>query len=92
MYFHTDELAAINIIASVALEAHKQGQRLRIDVDGNGNLRIKRGEGVWSPPFSSTNDPYRDNSPEQRPALYVGDHGEPVVRALDESMNARDRQ
>jgi hypothetical protein len=62
MYFSNGEEATVNFIAEVARLAKVHGQRLRIDVDGAGNLRIKRGEGVWSAPISSTPDPYRDKS------------------------------
>ena len=59
MYFHTDSDSARFFLASVARLAEEKGQRLRIDVDNKGNLRIKRGEGVWSAPIPSTPDPYR---------------------------------
>ena len=70
MYFHTDQPATINFIAQVATRAAEQGQRLRIDVDSEGNLRIKRGEGVWSAPIPSTDDPYRDAQPKPRTVLF----------------------
>ena len=59
MYFHTDSGSARYFIESVVRLAEENGQRLRIDVDSEGNLRIKRGEGVWSAPIPSTPDPYR---------------------------------
>ena len=62
MYFSTDDPEVIAFIAAVAETAVENGNRLRIDVDGLGALRIKRGEGMWSPPFYSTPDPYRDLS------------------------------
>lgn len=60
MYFHTDSGSARTFIENVARLANEQDQRLRIDVDDEGNLRMKRGEGMWSAPISSTPDPYRD--------------------------------
>lgn len=62
MYFHTDDPEVIAFIANVAQTAVETGTRLRLDVDGYGHLRVKRGEGVWSPPFYGTHDPYRDAS------------------------------
>lgn len=62
MYFHTDDPAMIEFIASVANLARAHGQSLRVNVDSQGRLTIKRGEGVWSAPFSGTPDQYRDNS------------------------------
>lgn len=60
MYFHTDDPVTAEFIGNVARLAQKNGQRLRLDVDSKGNLRIKRGEGMWSPPIPSAPDPYRD--------------------------------
>lgn len=60
MYFHTDDPEVIAFIAAVAQTAVDTGTRLRLDVDGHGDLRIKRGEGMWTAPFYSTPDPYRD--------------------------------
>lgn len=60
MYFHTDDVETIAFIANVAQAAIETGTRLRIDVDGNGSLRIKRGESMWTAPFYSTPDPQRD--------------------------------
>lgn len=61
MYFHTDDPETIAFIAAVAQTAVETGTRLRLDVDGNGALRIKRGEGGWTAPFYGTPDPYRDH-------------------------------
>lgn len=60
MYFHTDDPRTLAWLASVVGTAAEQGQRLRIDVDAQGNLRIKRGESIWSAPIPSTTDSYRD--------------------------------
>lgn len=59
MYFHTDDQVTIAFIENVARLANKNEQRLRIDVSPTGELRIKRGEGIWSPPIPSEPDPYR---------------------------------
>lgn len=60
MYFHTDSDSAREFLDVVTRLANEDGQRLRIDVDADGSLRIKRGEGTWSAPIRSTPDPYRD--------------------------------
>lgn len=62
-YFHTDDPVTISFLGWTMLLAEKHGQRVRIDVE-NGELKIKRGEGMWSPPLASTPDPYRDTSNE----------------------------
>jgi len=64
MYFHTDSPQDAQYIAMVAAIAAQNGQRLRLDVDEHGNLRVKRGEGMWTPPMAGTPDPYRDQSNE----------------------------
>ena len=73
MYFHTDEPAMILLIAGIAQRAIENGQSLRFDIDSEGNLKMKRGEGIWSAPFASTPDPYRDNSP-------IGEDPEPMEK------------
>ena len=60
MYFHTDDTRLIGYLADVLKTAEDTNTRIRLDVDSEGNLKIKRGEGMWSPPFSGTPDPYRD--------------------------------
>ncbi len=60
MYFHTDDPEVIAFIANVAQTAVATGTKLRLDVDGMGSLRVKRGEGMWTAPFYSTPDSYRD--------------------------------
>lgn len=60
MYFHTDDK---NVIARIRLatgQAQLNGDRIRFSVDGNGTLKFKVGEGMWSEPIRSTPDPYRD--------------------------------
>lgn len=59
MYFHTDDIALIGYLADVFKTAETTGTRIRINVNEGGDLIIKRGEGIWSPPFHSTADPYR---------------------------------
>lgn len=59
MYFHTDEPSFLIWFEAVVSRAATEGRKLRLDTDEQGNLRIKLGEGVWSPPFQSTPDPYR---------------------------------
>lgn len=60
MYFHTDERPMIEFLMNVASLALQNEQRLRIDVDESGRLRVKRGEGMWTHPFEGTDDPYRE--------------------------------
>lgn len=60
MYFHTDNPRTIAWLASVLDLASLNGQRVRFNVDEQGRLSVKRGNGVWSPPLDSTPDPYRD--------------------------------
>ena len=62
MYFHTDNLMYIWSIAEAASRAESEGRRFRVNVDADGNLTYKVGEGMWSPPFESTPDPYRDGA------------------------------
>lgn len=62
-YFHSDDDVTVAFLANVLNEAVKNGNRIRIDVDGAGRIRVKRGEGIWSPPICSTFDHNRDNSP-----------------------------
>lgn len=65
MYFHTDSTSAREFIENVARLATENDQRLRIKVNDDGSLCIKRGEGVWSAPIASTPDPYRDLSDKE---------------------------
>ena len=59
-YFHTDSPKMISWLADVLATARDTETRIRIDVDSEGRLKVKRGEGMWSPPFESTEDPWRD--------------------------------
>lgn len=61
MYFHTDNMSTIQWLSNVTARAASEHRRLRFDVDENGDLRVKLGEGVWSAPIASTDDPHRDN-------------------------------
>lgn len=60
MYFHTDDPRTVFFLMNVMREADEQGQSIRIDVDAHGNLKVKRGQGMWSPPLVGTPDPNRD--------------------------------
>lgn len=62
MYFHTDSVSAKDLISALAERALDTGARLRINVDEDGRLTMKVGEGAWTAPIVSTPDPYRDNS------------------------------
>lgn len=60
MYFHTDNTSDIEVLAFALSVAHQQEKRVRFNIDANGSLIYKIGEGIWSVPFKSTVDPYRD--------------------------------
>lgn len=60
MYFHTDSQRTITWLANVMQHANAEGHRVRLAVGGDGSLKVKVGEGVWSPPIAGTPDPYRD--------------------------------
>lgn len=62
MYFHTDDPKMISWLADVLNTARETGTRIRLDVDSQGRLKVKRGGGMWSPPFASTEDPWRDST------------------------------
>lgn len=62
MHFHTSNLETIGFLAKVLSSAHADVRRVRLDTDKAGNLRIKVGEGMWSAPIPSTEDPYRENA------------------------------
>jgi hypothetical protein len=62
MYFHTDSPSTIYWLANVLATAHTTGRRVRFDVDSEGNLKVKVGEGMWTAPLASTPDPYREVS------------------------------
>lgn len=60
MYFHTDNAFTVATLARLLTIAAEDGRKIRLDVDSNGALRYKIGEGMWSGPIDSTYDPYRD--------------------------------
>lgn len=62
MYYHTDDQSMVNWLAVALSNAAVAERCVRLDVDSEGRLRVKVGEGVWTSPFASTPDPYR-NSP-----------------------------
>ena len=62
MYFYTDDPMMIEWLTHVLVQARDYKQSIRLDVDSQGRLRVKRGESIWSIPFESRNDPYRDLS------------------------------
>ena len=57
--FHTDDPSVVSHVAYLAEAAAKDGRRFRLNVDSDGNLKIKVGEGMWTAPIRSTPDPYR---------------------------------
>lgn len=60
MYFSTDNDFTISALAMLLTHAAESGKRVRLDVDSKGRLKYKLGEGMWSGPIDSTEDPYRD--------------------------------
>lgn len=60
MYFHTTDQQTLEMLESYIGNALHDGRSVRFDVDGNGSLKVKLGEGMWSAPIRSTPDPYRD--------------------------------
>jgi hypothetical protein len=59
MYFHTDNSEVIWEIASALCKAGDHDRSVRFDVDSQGRLKYKIGEGMWTAPFASTPDAYR---------------------------------
>lgn len=60
MYFHTDNEQDIGWLARALAQAEAHGRRIRLDVDSEGNLKVKVGESMWTPPIAGTPDPHRD--------------------------------
>lgn len=58
-YFCTDSPNVLAALAEAVTRADMNGQRFRISVEG-GVLKYKVGEGMWTAPIQSSNDPYRD--------------------------------
>ena len=77
MYFHTDNAFTIENIAGRLRHAAETGRRVRLDVDDQGVLRVKIGEGIWSPPMASTPDPYRDEPVVKGIKWFVNEEGYP---------------
>jgi hypothetical protein len=75
MYFHTDDKSLIGYLADVFKTAEETGTRIRLNVNSDGSLIIKRGEGIWSPPFASTPDPYRDSPKPQGMKWFLNEDG-----------------
>ena len=71
-YFSTNSERTIGWLANVCLQAAAQGRRVRIQTDSDNNLRIKVGEGAWSPPLASDPDPYRDTERGVQPDTTEG--------------------
>jgi hypothetical protein len=60
-YFMTDDPVTLDYLARVITLARENNQRLRIRTDSENRMQIKRGEGMWTPPFPSMPDQYRDS-------------------------------
>lgn len=71
MYFHTDREKIVDSLAETLSFASHQRKAVRIDVDSEGSLRVKIGQGMWSPPIASTVDPYRDEPKPMTETVYM---------------------
>jgi hypothetical protein len=60
MYFYCDSDQTISWLSDVLTTCKTLGRTIRFDVDAEGNLRVKAGEGIWSAPIASSPDPFRD--------------------------------
>lgn len=58
-YFHTDSARDIEWLENVLRTAREGGRSVRLHTEG-GRLKVKVGEGGWTPPIAGTLDPYRD--------------------------------
>jgi len=74
MYFHTDSARTKFWLASVLTQAYEQDRSIRFDVLPDGSLKVKVGEGMWSPPIDSTPDPYRDLSQRKDPLIEAAEN------------------
>lgn len=65
-YYHTEDPVMLDWLIAVLSTARHHERRVRILTEGT-TLKIKVGEGVWTAPFQSDPDPYRDLRPAERP-------------------------
>ena len=72
-YFHTDSASTTAWLAGVLHRAQTEGLSIRLSVDANNSLKVKLGEGMWSPPIESTPDMYREGVPVGNFILTVED-------------------
>lgn len=63
MYFHTDSTGDLNWLAKVTERAAANNLPLRIKVTEEGELMVKLGGGMWTPPMVGTHDINRDETP-----------------------------
>lgn len=75
MYFHTDDNSLVHWLADVMDQAARHERPVRFNVDGNGSLSVKVGQGAWTAPFASTPDPYRDQSQQDRIRQHIEAYG-----------------
>lgn len=59
-YFHTDNPRVLYWLSQVCAEAERRGLSLRLKTDSDNTLKVKMGHGMWTAPFDSTPDSYRD--------------------------------
>ena len=60
-YFHTDNAKDVAWLAAVFTQAAENGRKVRLLTEGT-TLKVKVGEGGWTPALVGTPDPYRDQS------------------------------
>lgn len=79
-YYHTDDATMLSWLENVLRTAREGGRSVRLHTE-DGMLKVKVGEGMWTAPFASSHDSYRDGevNPVGFPRLSVGPNGEPVV-------------
>lgn len=79
-YYTTDDATMLSWLENVLRTARENGNRVRLHTE-DGMLKVKVGEGMWTAPFASSHDPYRDGevNPVGHPRLVVGSDGKPVV-------------
>lgn len=74
-YYHTDDPRMLQWLENVLRTTREQNRCIRFRTEGT-TLKVKVGEGVWTAPFQSTPDPYRDSPVvDPRPdmeAVYFG--------------------
>ena len=77
MYFHTENQMTIWGLAEALCQAGNYEKAVRFDVDSEGRLKYKVGEGMWSAPIASDPDPYRDTPRVKGMKWFLNEEGHP---------------